>query len=60
MLVTLVVNPVSGKQRGEQIAREAGDRLSRAGHDVVRVHSTDGAQGNDSDGLTNSGARRRR
>lgn len=44
MLVTLVVNPVSGKQRGEQIAREAGDRLTRAGHDVVRVHSADGAQ----------------
>lgn len=44
MLVTLVVNPVSGKQRGEQIAREAGDRLTRAGHDVVRVHSVDGAQ----------------
>lgn len=44
MLVTLVVNPVSGKRHGERIAAQALGRLSAAGHDVVRVHSADGAQ----------------
>jgi diacylglycerol kinase (ATP) len=44
MLVTLVVNPASGKQRGETIAAAAAERLSAAGHDVVRVHSADGVQ----------------
>lgn len=44
MLVTLAVNPVSGKRRGEQIADAASERLGRAGHDVVRVRSDDGEQ----------------
>ncbi len=45
MLVTLVVNPVSGKREGERIAAVALERLRSAGHDVVRVHSESGAQG---------------
>jgi diacylglycerol kinase (ATP) len=44
MLVTLVVNPVSGSQQGERIAVTARERLDRAGHDVVRVRSSDGDQ----------------
>jgi diacylglycerol kinase (ATP) len=44
MLVTLVVNPVSGSQQGERIAEAAQRRLAAAGHDVVRVRSSDGAQ----------------
>lgn len=44
MLVTLAVNPVSGKRRGELIADAASERLGRAGHEVVRVRSDDGEQ----------------
>lgn len=44
MLVTLVVNPVSGRRHGERIAAVATERLTTAGHRVTRVHSGDGAQ----------------
>lgn len=44
MLVTLVVNPVSGRRQGERIAARASARLAAAGHRVTRVHSTDGRQ----------------
>jgi diacylglycerol kinase (ATP) len=44
MLVTLVVNPVSGRRQGERIAAVATSRLTGAGHRVARIHSSDGAQ----------------
>ncbi|MCO7238754.1 YegS/Rv2252/BmrU family lipid kinase [Aeromicrobium sp. CnD17-E] len=44
MLVTLVVNPVSGRRQGERIAAAATARLTGAGHRVARIHSSDGAQ----------------
>ncbi len=44
MLVTLVVNPVSGRRQGERIAATATARLTAAGHRVARIHSSDGAQ----------------
>lgn len=44
MHVALVVNPVSGRRHGEQIATAAVARLTSAGHDVVRMHSADGRQ----------------
>ncbi len=47
MPTPLIVNPASGRRRGELIATAATRRLTRAGHDVVRIHSEDGAQARD-------------
>lgn len=44
MRVALVVNPTSGKRRGEQIAREAMQTLADAGHAVKVVRGDDTAE----------------
>ena len=48
MRVALLVNPVSGRRKGEQIAGHAALRLSEAGHDVQVVQGNDAASARDS------------
>lgn len=43
MRVALVVNPTSGKRKGNEIARRAAERLVQAGHDVTEVLSEGGS-----------------
>lgn len=47
MRIALLVNPVSGRRKGEQIAGHAALRLSEAGHDVQVVQGTDASSARD-------------
>jgi diacylglycerol kinase (ATP) len=42
MRVALVVNPTSGKRKGDAIARRAADALAADGHDIVEVRAKSG------------------
>jgi diacylglycerol kinase (ATP) len=42
MRAALVVNPTSGKRKGEEIARHAADALSGSGYDVIEVRADSG------------------
>lgn len=44
MRVVIVVNPTSGRRRGQQIGDRARDRFIEAGHDVVVVCAADAAR----------------
>lgn len=48
MRVALLVNPVSGRRKGEQVAGHAALRLSEAGHDVQVIQGADAASAHDS------------
>jgi diacylglycerol kinase (ATP) len=43
MQIAVVVNPTSGKRKGDQIARDAVQTLRGRGHDVVEIRGGDGA-----------------
>jgi len=45
--IALLVNPVSGRRKGEQIAGHAALRLSEAGHDVQVVQGSDASSARD-------------
>jgi diacylglycerol kinase (ATP) len=47
MHFALVVNPTSGKRRGEEIARRAAERLRHAGHSTTTVQGADAAAARD-------------
>lgn len=47
MRIALLVNPVSGRRKGEQIAGHAALRLSEAGHDVQVVQGSDASSARD-------------
>lgn len=47
MHFALVVNPTSGKRRGEEIARRAAERLRHAGHSTSTVQGADAAAARD-------------
>lgn len=47
MRIALLVNPVSGRRKGEQIAGDAALRLSEAGHDVHVIQGKDSASARD-------------
>ncbi len=47
MRLALLVNPVSGRRKGEQIAGHAALRFSEAGHDVQVIQGTDAASARD-------------
>ena len=47
MHLALVVNPTSGKRRGESIAVQAADRLRRAGHTTTTIRGEDAPSARD-------------
>lgn len=55
MHYALVVNPTSGKRRGESIAAHAAERLGRAGHVTTRIQGEDAASARDQLKLAISG-----
>ncbi|MET0448020.1 MAG: diacylglycerol kinase [Aeromicrobium sp.] len=47
MHLALVVNPASGKKRGEALARRAAERLSHAGHTTLMIQGDDAPSARD-------------